>query len=320
MTQVTSKIKKGEQPVPRLVSVFTVIVVASLICLAYPSHPAWASGFAGAPESKLTAGDGAAYDAFGGSVAINGDTAIVGACYDDVGANSDQGSAYVFVRSGTAWTQQAQLTAGDGAAGDHFGKSVAISGDTAIVGADDADVGANIDQGSAYVFVRSGTAWTQQAQLTAGDGAAGDLFGASVAISGDTAIVGAYDDDVGANSDQGSAYVFVRSGTTWTQQAQLTAGDGAAGDAFGKSVAISGDTAIVGAGYDDVGANSDQGSAYVFVRSGTAWSQQAKLTAGDGADMTLLVLRWRSMVTPRLSVLMMMTLGLTSIRDRPTCS
>ena len=103
------------------------------------------------------------------------------------------------------------------------------------------------DQGSAYVFTRSGTTWTQQAKLTASDGAADDYFGYSVALSGDTALVGAYWDDVGANYDQGSAYVFTRSGTTWTQQAKLTASDGAAGDHFGHSVALSGDTALVGA-------------------------------------------------------------------------
>ena len=96
-------------------------------------------------------------------------------------------------------------------------------------------------------------------------------------------MVGAHSDAIGANADQGSAYVFVRSGTTWSQQAKLTAADGAAGDEFGCSVAISGDTAVVGARYDAVGANADQGSAYVFVRSGTTWSQQAKLTAADGA-------------------------------------
>src|SRR5206468_3053516 len=161
---------------------------------------------------------------------------------DDVGANADQGSAYVFVRNVTTWTQQAQLTASDGAVSDAFGWSVAISGDTAVVGAFVDDVGANVDQGSAYVFVRSGTTWTQQAQLTASDGAVSDAFGWSVAISGDTAVVAAFVDDVGANVDQGSAYVFVRSGTTWTQQAQLTALDGAANDDFGYSAAISGDT------------------------------------------------------------------------------
>ncbi|MDO8749562.1 MAG: prepilin-type N-terminal cleavage/methylation domain-containing protein [Dehalococcoidia bacterium] len=241
------------------------------------------SGSAWSQQAKLTASDGAAYDKFGGSVAISGDTIVVGAFAADVGGNTYQGSAYVFVRSGGAWSQQAKLTASDGAAHDHFGLSVAISGDTAVVGANGADVGGNTAQGSAYVYVRSGGAWSQQAKLTASDGAARDEFGLSVAISGDTAVVGAYSADVGSNGNQGSAYVFVRSGGAWTQQAKLAASDGAVSDWFGFSVAISGDTAVVAAKTDDVGSNADQGSAYVFVRSGTTWSQQAKLTASDGA-------------------------------------
>jgi len=241
------------------------------------------SGTTWAQQGKLTASDGATSDYFGISVALSGDTALVGAYYDDAGANSDQGSAYVFTRSGTTWTQQTRLTASDGAADDYFGISVALSGDTALAGAYWDDVGANSDQGSAYVFTRSGTTWSEQAHLTASDGAAYDYFGRSVALSGDTALVGAYSDDVGANDNQGSAYVFTRSGTTWSLQQKLTASDGAASDHFGHSVALSGDTALVGAYYDDVGANTDQGSAYVFTRSGTTWSEQAHLTALDGA-------------------------------------
>ena len=235
------------------------------------------------PDLTLVAADGAAADYFGSPAAISGDTAIVGADFDDIGLNTDQGSAYIFVRSGTTWTQQAKLTAADGATNDYFGTSVAISGDTAIVGAPGDDILTRIDQGSAYVFTRSGTTWTQQAKLTAADGAATDFFGSSVALSGDTAVVGAYGDDFGTSADQGSAYIFVRSGTAWTQQAKLAASDGAAGDNFGTSVTISSDTVIVGALLDTVGANTNQGSAYVFVRSGTAWSLQAKLTAADGA-------------------------------------
>ena len=234
-------------------------------------------------QQELTASGGAAGDEFGISVALSGDTALVGAYWDDVGANSDQGSAYVFTRSGTTWSEQQQLTASGGAAGDEFGYSVALSGDTALLGAPRDDIGANTYQGSAYVFTRSGTTWTEQAQLTATGGAAGDLFGYSVALSGETALVGAYWDDVGANGHQGSAHVFARSGTAWSQQQQLTGSDGAAEDCFGVSVALLRDTALVGAHGDDVGANSDQGSAYVFTRSGTTWSLQQKLTASDGA-------------------------------------
>ncbi|MEZ5454614.1 MAG: FG-GAP repeat protein [Lysobacteraceae bacterium] len=239
------------------------------------------SGAAWTQQAKLVAGDGAEGDEFGTSVALDGDTTLVGATYDDV-SSSNQGSAYVFTRSGKAWIQQTKLTAGDAAAGDLLGRSVALDGDTALVGAYTDDVGAISDQGSAYVFTHSGSTWTHQAELTAGNGATGDWFGDSVALDGDTALVGAYTDDVGANSDQGSAYVFTRSGNMWTQEAKLTADDGAAGDWFGYSVVLDGDTALVGATYDDV-SSSNQGSAYVFTRSGTKWMQQAKLTAGDGA-------------------------------------
>lgn len=241
------------------------------------------SGMNWIQQAQLTASDSALGDFFGTSVAIFGDTAIVGANGDDVGANNNQGSAYIFVRTGTTWTQQAKLTASDGAGSDFFGYAVAISGDTAIVGAYGDDISANTDRGSAYIFVRSGTTWTQQAKLTASDGAANDQFGYSVALDGNSAIVGAYSDDVGANTDQGSAYVFVRSGTTWSQQAKLTASDGAASDQFGYSVAISGNTVLAGASADTVGSNSGQGSAYCFTRSGSTWTQQAKLTASDGA-------------------------------------
>ena len=238
-------------------------------------------------QQKLTANDGAAGDVFGFSVALSGETVVVGASNDDIGPNADQGSAYVFTRSftngGAAWMQQQKLIANDGAASDFFGLSVALSGDTAVVGAFEDDISLNQDQGSAYVFTRNGAAWTQQQKLIAADGAAGDFFGLSVALSGDTVVVGAFRDAIGANAVQGSAYVFTRSGAVWTQQQKLTASDGAAGDFFGRSVALSGDTVVVGASNDDIGANGNQGSAYVFSRSGATWTQQRKLTADDGA-------------------------------------
>src|SRR5262249_39266825 len=195
-------------------------------------------------QPRLFASDGEAGDNFGAAVAISGDTMLAGAPFDDVGGNADQGSAHVFqICQGLA--QQQKITANDGAAYDDFGESVAISGDTAVVGASNGDVGGNADQGSAYVFVRDGATWKQQQKLTATNGAARGWFGASVAISGDTVIVGAM--------GQGAAYIFVRNGATWAQQQILTSPDGAPPDQFGHSVAISGDTAIVGAPYHDIG-------------------------------------------------------------------
>ncbi|RZV37536.1 MAG: hypothetical protein EX272_05235 [Chromatiales bacterium] len=230
-------------------------------------------------QTKITAVDSAAGDEFGGDVALDGDTAVIGARRnDDNGV--DSGLAYVFKRSGTAWSQQTRLVASDGAAGDEFGYSVAISGDTAVVGAPRGNDKGE-DSGSAYVFTRSGSTWRQQAKLVASDGAVGDVFGISVAISGDTVVIGAdLADEKGSNS--GAAYVFSRSGITWSQQVKLIADDGAAGDLFGIRVTLFGDTAVIGAARDD-DKGDESGAAYVFKRSGTDWFQQAKLSASDGA-------------------------------------
>src|SRR5205085_78808 len=138
---------------------------------------------------------------------------------------------YIFVRSGTTWSEQQKLTAADGGFTDQFGYSLAIAGETVIVG--------SISGDSAYIFVRSGTTWSEQQKLTASDGAAGDSFGWSVVISGETSIVGARSDDIGANTNQGSAYIFGRLGTAWSEQQKLTASDGSSSDDFGVSVAIS---------------------------------------------------------------------------------
>ncbi|WP_282421188.1 MYXO-CTERM sorting domain-containing protein [Polyangium sp. 15x6] len=234
-------------------------------------------------QAKLLANDGAAGDSFGYSVALSGDTAIVGA-RDDDDKGDHAGAAYVFVQSGGVWTQQAKLLANDGETGDGFGYSVSLSGDTALVGAIFGGE-SGVDSGSAYVFVRSSGVWTQQAEFVANDGAADDLFGWATTLSGDMALVGAvWDDDKG--SDSGSAYVFVRSSGAWTQQAKLLANDGATGDSFGVSIALSEDTALVGAYHDDA-EDPNSGSAYVFVRSGGDWTQQAKLVANDGAASDL---------------------------------
>lgn len=230
-------------------------------------------------EAKLTANDAEAGDQFGGSIALFGETILVGARRDD--DNGDEsGAAYLFTRYGFDWIQQAKLTAADGEAGAEFGRSVALSDDTVIIGAARDDEKGE-DSGSVYVFTRSGTNWSQLAKLTAADGAKGDVFGISVALDGDTALIGAdLDDDKGENS--GSVYVYTRSKGTWSQQAKLTAADAGNVDIFGVRVAISGDTALIAARRDDDDVNGvDSGSAYVFIRSGTSWTQQAKLTAND---------------------------------------
>ena len=195
---------------------------------------------------------------FGYSVAISGETVVVGALVAAGAAGFRQGSAYVFVRSGGVWTQQQKLEASDAAANDEFGTSVAISGETVVVGAPCDDGAAGINQGSAYVFVRSGGVWTQQQKLLASDAAAFGLFGFSVAISGETVVVGV------CLARDNSAYVFARSGGVWSQQQKLEASDAAAFDEFGFSVAISERTVVVGARGHAGAAGSFQGSAYVF--------------------------------------------------------
>jgi hypothetical protein len=239
---------------------------------------------------------------FGISVAIFGDTVVVGSNGERTGENGQDapfaGAAYVFVRNGTTWTQQAYLKAPKPKTLDQFGISVAISDDTVVVGAfgeDSDDVPEDEDNsGGAYVFVRNGTAWTQQAHLTATDPHILDGFGVSVGISGDTVVVGAY----GESSFAGAAHVFVRSGIFWNEQASLQASNSDADDQFGSSVAISGDKIIVGAfgeSSDANGVNGSQsdnsaplaGAAYVFVRNATAWSQEAYLKASnsDAGDL-----------------------------------
>jgi len=252
-----------------------------ILGISFPAENA----FAITETQKITASDVAAGDQFGYSVAISGNTAIVG----KPTGGSSSGSAYIFEFVDSSWTQTAKLTSSDAGDGGAFGASVAISGDTVIVG----DRGADglFGSGAAYIFEKPISGWTtatETAKLTASDGAMGDQVGASVSISGDTAIVGAGNDD-DAGEDSGSAYIFVKPMSGWidaTQTAKLTASDGASQDLFGSSVAISGDTAIVGAWKDGVG----KGSAYIFVKPMSGWidaTQTAKLTASDGISFDL---------------------------------
>ena len=242
------------------------------------------SGGTWSQHAELTASDGGAFDEFGSSVAADGNTVVVGAGWRTVGSNNSQGAVYVFVESGGTWSQQAELTASDGGAYNYFGRSVALSGSMVVVGAPGyPTVGSNVAQGAAYVFTQSGTNWSQQAELTASDGVGYDQLGYSVAVSGSAALVGSPCHPAVGPCGPGAAYVFTQSGTSWIQQAELTASDGVPQDQFGWSVALDASTAVVGATLHTVGSNqSYQGAAYVFVESGGTWSQQAELSASDG--------------------------------------
>jgi hypothetical protein len=235
-----------------------------------------------APEARLIASDGAAKDMFGGMTAIDGDTLVVGVIRSD-GAQSaeDSGAAYVFQRWQGQWHEQAKLTAADAAAGDGLGWGVDIAGNTVVIGAPrDDDQGT--DSGAVYVFEFTRDHWTQSAKLLPDDGAAGDVFGISVALSADTLLVGADLNDETA-PDAGAAYVFIRQDGHWQQQAKLVANDGESKDIFGVRVALEGDVALISARRDDLtGVGTDAGSAYVFTRQGTTWTQSQKLTAPDG--------------------------------------
>jgi hypothetical protein len=221
-------------------------------------------------QQYVTVADGALGDSFGSSVAIDGTTLVVGSPESDI-AGRKTGSAYVFLFS-AGWNLQQKLIASDGDIGDKIGSSVAVSGDTAVVGAFRHSPAAGFNAGAAYVFTRSGVAWTEQQELIASDGAPADLFGYSVAVSGNTAVIGSQQDDTAGGTNSGSAYVFVRSGVTWTQQQKLTGSDAGESDFVGESVAVSGDTAVIG---------SDASAAYVFARSGVTWTEQKKLTSAD---------------------------------------
>jgi len=236
-------------------------------------------------EAKLLPDDGRPEDLFGSSVALSGDTALIGAFLDRTNGRWS-GAAYVFRfdpdESGR-WVQEAKLLPDDGTSGDHFGLSVSISGDTAVIGSPcDDDNGSG--SGSAYVFgfhPGGPQRWIQEAKLLADDGEFPDHFGRAVSISGETALIGApFDDDNGRHS--GSAYAFRFDGSTWSQEAKLLAEDGAADDFFGYAVSFSRDTAVIGAYQtDEQGYNS--GAAYVFRRSGSKWSREAKIVPADGA-------------------------------------
>jgi hypothetical protein len=276
-------------------------------------------------EAYLKASNTGLGDEFGRSVALSGDILAIGAPLEDssaTGINGNQtsnaaaqsGAIYVFHRTGTSWQQEAYIKASNTGGNDRFGTTVALSGDTLAVGApfeDSAATGVGGSEtdntasssGAVYVFRRLDTTWQQEAYVKASNSAADDLFGSSLALSGDTLAVGAYLEDSEATgidgnqsdntaTDSGAVYVFRRSGMDWQQEAYVKASNTGAADVFGVSVVLSGDTLAVGASLEDsaaTGVNGGQsnnsalesGAVYVFRRSGTFWQQEAYVKASN---------------------------------------
>ncbi len=224
---------------------------------------------------KIVASDPNTNDSFGTYVTITATMAVVGAYSDDAGG-TDSGAAYIFNRSGGTWVQTQKLMPSDAAANKHFAWNFDVSGNFLIIGAWQ-DTHAGVNSGAAYIFQKSGATWTQTQKLTASDAAANNFFGVKVAIDGSTAVVGAH-----THAGRGAAYVFTNSGGTWTESQKLMASDALAGDGFGVSLDISENLLAIGAHQNDDKGNSS-GSAYIFSRVGTAWTEVANVTASDGA-------------------------------------
>lgn len=229
--------------------------------------------------------DGATGDALGSNVKLSGNYAVLSAYTDDIGANTDQGSAYVYKFENGAWTFMQKLIANDGAAGDNFGGGVAIDSNYIMIGAFNDDIGENIDQGSVYVFKLESGVWNQKQKLTGSNGGPGDIFGINIAMNNGNAVVGASRDDIGIATDAGSAYIFKLNDTTstWTELQKVYPADGTAGDNFGNWVAISGGKIVITAINDDANGTYRKGSTYIYSQQTGNWVQTAKLVANDGA-------------------------------------
>ncbi len=231
-------------------------------------------------QAKLTADRPAVGQFFGWTVDLSGNTLVVGAPGDR--QNGIQaGAAYVFTRSGSTWSQQAQLVGLDTAAYDEFAVDVAIEGDTIAIGAYLNDQNGN-DAGAAYIFTRNGTTWSQQAKIVPNDPAANAWFGSELALDNETLAVSAI---YGGPAGKGAAYLFTRSGTSWSQQAKVSASDGTAGDTFGFALALQGDTLVASATAYQSGSGFP-GAVYLFERQGSTWSEQQKLAPADVGDDT----------------------------------
>ncbi len=224
--------------------------------------------------NPVFADDGTSNSFLGVSTSISGSYALVGSPGKVVNGSSNQGVAYIYFFDGTNWSQQQMLTAIDGVANDFFGSSVRINGDYAIVGAYGKTVNGKTNHGKAYIFFNNGSSWVQVGSgITASDGAADDLFGSSVGIDGNYAIVGANNKTVGSNWGQGKVYFFNNNSGNWVQVGTgLTAIDGTTGDYFGTSVSIHGNNAIIGS-KKMINGNFAQGKAYIFKNTAGNWAQ-----------------------------------------------
>ena len=230
-------------------------------------------------EAKLLAEDPASGDVFGWAVDIDDTTAVVGVPKDD-DAGPNSGSVYIFIKDGNTWKQQAKIAAKDSARSDSFGEVVAIERDTIVVGAPGHTHNNVRFSGAVYVFSRQGEKWVETAKITAEDAAKSDRFGVAVGIHGDTIIVGSTLNDAGRGKDAGAAYVFVREGNAWKQQAKLVGEDSRAGDHFGAGVATTGKIAIIGAPlHEEEGLGS--GAAYAFLNTDGVWKETEKIVPDD---------------------------------------
>lgn len=238
-------------------------------------------------QQTLTGTGNTAYYGYSVALSENGNTLIVG----DVGEGSSiQGGAEIWTRTSGTWTRQQSVSYSSGAAADYGGASVSLSadGNTAAIGYSMGNVSSNSDQGYVMVYTRSGSTWSQEARLYRSTGAANDQTGTSVSLSddGNTLVVGSPADDVSTNTNQGSATIWTRSGTAWTEGSTLTYSAGAAQDYFGQSVSISGDATrlVVGTSQDDIGVNADRGSLILFEKVSGTWTEKNTLIAASGTS------------------------------------
>lgn len=264
-------------------------------------------------QAYVKASNTTASDFFGGAIAIDGNTMVVGVQTERTGA-LNSGAAYVFARNGTTWTQQAFLKAPTITEGERFGRSVALNGETLVIGApapQNSATGQPVGSGSVYVYTRSGKTWVQQANLKASNAEISDRFGSSVALDGNTLVVGASGEDStvqwvipgspdetatqNGTFDSGAVYVFTKTNGVWAQQAYVKAANAGAGDGFGNSVALAGDTFVVAAEFEasaakgingDQGDNSASGSGavYVFTLGNNGWEQEAYVKASNSGS------------------------------------